>query len=765
MPNISHKIKPVEKKLDREEKWLLRESKFLKEFVEDVEKLLQLQEKINAVNQAANRNQHANLNKKLGELREYLQKKEGGFKKLERIIGKGERRRVRYEKRVLGNLHQLENSLDQPTKKELNNLVEQIHIYSARSISEISLRAGKISKLIQEKTPSLEKIKKHLDVTLQASQALIVLLERLKSLIQKIEERLEYNELVHIQLPNLTGLNQFLRDGVIKTAAIKSIPAIRHILEKGMVHHMFFNRTFMKKSQYRLKKLIEKHQQYLSKYLTKEEMEELASLDVIVPPDATLFFMSRTFNNVLGNFAVLYNIKNAAMLQFNGWVVHSTQPQSLPKIAHYGYLNSPAELIRTVRNYSTTRAGRVLDGISLVWQNMKEYGGYMVNSKKEVGGKFVLPINEVLQEGLILDFGDTVDGRNENEVVLRDAIYESADSSVLYYFQKSFKTVKDLIEGYDKNLILFNLFKKNIKFFNEINSVIKDKYRYDQDKIRIYVEISLSNSYILRAVPRDDQPFTLSNENQDLLDILYKFNFGTSVKLFEEYIKAVDENNFYYFMFILSGFSYEDVEKMVTPVLTTYNSRNFPQYLTNTIFYETGYNFYYDASHAYSIITLAYKKKNGPAHIGEEYRRKKSIEYLHDLKKFPPKKILKTLKHTLATIAGTIQIIIPHLYVTKNPCRAPIDRSIFLTHYSLDQDIIKSLVKKNVIVIVFKRLEEDYMGKLEELVKKIFIFKDLGGSNPRKFQLAGHDNRSYFSQKGGKIYLKERKTGKVTRYV
>ena len=57
------------------------------------------------------------------------------------------------------------------------------------------------------------------------------------------------------------------------------------------------------------------------------------------------------------------------------------------------------------------------------------------------------------------------------------------------------------------------------------------------------------------------------------------------------------------------------------------------------------------------------------------------------------------------------------------------------------------------------------MGKLEELVKKIFIFKDLGGSNPRKFQLAGHDNRSYFSQKGGKIYLKERKTGKVTRYV
>ena len=227
-------VKKEEVNIEKEEKWLLREIRFLEHFKEDIQEIFELHDKLSTLQKSAEVGKHKNVEKKLQLIQELIERDTHKFKKFRRVLSRGERRRIRYEKRVLGNIATIEKFLDNPKKKELESLIEQVHVYSARVLTELSWRVGKINTLTQQKAPNIPQIKKHLDETNEASKALVALLERLNKFMKAIENKVNEKKLIQPILSQVAGLTGYLKEGAIKTAVVKSVVSLRYFLEKGI---------------------------------------------------------------------------------------------------------------------------------------------------------------------------------------------------------------------------------------------------------------------------------------------------------------------------------------------------------------------------------------------------------------------------------------------------------------------------------------------------------------------------------------------------
>ena len=174
--------KNAEKQVQKEERWLLAEENFLEKFKDKIDEILHLNSELTALNSLSDNQEKVHL------LQGLVKKDLKIIRKLQRKIGRRERRRIRYERRVLGKIALMQKDLTAIREDNIKELIEQIHIYSGRILSEVSAHTGRISKLMNEKTPDLNQIAKHTEFVLQSAKALIVLLESFEKLIKSCED-------------------------------------------------------------------------------------------------------------------------------------------------------------------------------------------------------------------------------------------------------------------------------------------------------------------------------------------------------------------------------------------------------------------------------------------------------------------------------------------------------------------------------------------------------------------------------------------------
>jgi len=166
----------------KEEEWLLAEENFLERAKDKIDEILDLKSELDALGNESNDREKVRL------LESLMKKDLKIVRRLERKVGRRERRRIRYEKRVLGNIEILQKDLGGLKEEKLNGLIEQIHVYSGRILSEVSMYTGKINELMKEKTPNIAMIARHTDKVIQSAKALIVLLESFQQLVNNCDE-------------------------------------------------------------------------------------------------------------------------------------------------------------------------------------------------------------------------------------------------------------------------------------------------------------------------------------------------------------------------------------------------------------------------------------------------------------------------------------------------------------------------------------------------------------------------------------------------
>src|SRR3989344_8976831 len=203
---LTRELKKEEKDVVKEEKWLLQEVQTLEQFQADIQEILQLEQRVKLLQRTAQAGNVQTLDRKLKLVQELIEQDENKFKRFRRILGRSERRRVRYENRALGHIANISASLDSVTAKDLNHLLEQAQVYSARILTELSWRVGKITELTSAKTPELAVIKNHLDATLQAAKALVALMEQLRKFTASMERKTQEVKLIQSQSLQTAGL-------------------------------------------------------------------------------------------------------------------------------------------------------------------------------------------------------------------------------------------------------------------------------------------------------------------------------------------------------------------------------------------------------------------------------------------------------------------------------------------------------------------------------------------------------------------------------
>lgn len=377
-------VEKEESNIKKEEGWIIRETLYLKDFRKDVQEILELQQKFKAFQLAAQQGNSHSFERKLQVIHALIEKDENKFKKFRRVLVRSEKRKVRYERKVLNKIGEIEQGLDKPTKDSLNDLLYKIHVFSARVLTELSWRVGIISKLTSQQNLNLSQIKMHVEATLQACTALVALMERLEKFMESIENRVHKRYQYQRINPNIAGLTGYLKDGVIKTAAIKSIVPLKYFLEKGMTKILLdlFNSKYLK--------IIEKYSNILSNALTPDEIKQLKEIDFEVPEEATLIFLPGFPRPILS-----FNIHSIPDFSKPGWVFHSIGGEGLKMVSVDGVLKAPIEQLFQEKRYFTNKdtnfEKRILDGISFNFQDHEHARSYGFS-----GGFFIFPMKNAL---------------------------------------------------------------------------------------------------------------------------------------------------------------------------------------------------------------------------------------------------------------------------------------------------------------------------------------------------------------------------------
>lgn len=810
-------IKKEERDVEKEEKWLLREIQFLEEFKEDVQELFELQGKVSAFQKSAEASQWGDMQKKLQALQELVEKGEHKFKKFRRILSRGERRRIKYENRVLGKIATIEEALDQPQKKELDALIEQIHVYSARTLTELSRRVGKITELTSQRTPDILIIKKHIDATIEASQALVVLLERLKKFLEAVENKVSEKKLIQPILPKIVGLTGYFREGAIKTAVVKSIVPLRYFLERGLAKKIekkkhwwgtgdndVYNHYGKKFHQ-----IIERYTAELSQVLSPSDLKQLQNIDYAVPAESTLLFLPGFARPVL-----TFNIQSFPYFTSRGWVSHAIPGENLEKIGKSGFLVAPLEMLLEKRKYLTAKdsslSKRLTDGISFSFQEYKKYQAYLSNvvmggSRGPVGGMFFCSMKNVLAEGLIFDFANTID--HWPEIVLRDEAYleNRADLVAEMLFPIS-TAYPEWLRRYDDAKVFFNECKKNLPQLQRMEASLKNEEVMRTETVGKEILFakefsaldliehaqrtsqSLGKEFMARRKQayeedKDGKAFKQSDEEylQRQKEIWDEHFQGQALfrgkgyfyerlsqvylnkEILQDLIAFVMENNFFQFS-LLVGAHYVGItygEKWLVPPLARFSRDETPLFFNGTIFQQglDYLNFPAVKGNLFSgiclTLTLMKEKPNLFASKGT-YSTKDYVDYM---KKMSPREVRKIFAKAREELIKAMDIIIKRVFRTKVPCVIDVRKGVFLVNKAnRDEDTIRRMAQHGATV--FSEFSVDAAGEsfrdeeVDFFVKNVLQPIDLPAGNAYAVEQA------YFYLRGGKLVAHLRRSNR-----
>ena len=128
MASAEKQIRREEKYIGKEEKWLLNEVVFLRKFEEEIDEIFQLKRQIDRLTQV-----HGNSRmRKVELLKELLKNDLKKLPKIERKVGRSERRRLRHERRVLGKVATLQRNVGDVDDNDIAKTVKEIQVFSAR---------------------------------------------------------------------------------------------------------------------------------------------------------------------------------------------------------------------------------------------------------------------------------------------------------------------------------------------------------------------------------------------------------------------------------------------------------------------------------------------------------------------------------------------------------------------------------------------------------------------------------------------------------
>lgn len=774
-----------------------------------------MQKKISAFQKSAEAGYSKDIQKKLQSIWELVERDEHKFKKFRRVLSRGERRRIRYENRVLGRITTIEESLDGPLKKELEVIIEQIHVYSARVLTELSWRVGRITELASQKTPDISLIKKHLDSTIEASKALVALLEKLDKFVNAVENKVVEKKIIQQTFPQVAGLTGYFREGVIKTAVIKSIMPLRYFLEKGMAKRIERKEKVYLVGEYtynnfgrKFHEILDKYRAELLKVLSPTDLEQLKNIDYEVPEESTLLFISGFMRPVLA-----FNIHSFPYFISRGWVSHAIPGENLEKVSKSGLLTGPLEMVFEKKRYFTEKKSalskRLTDGISFSFQEFRKYQAYMSNigprgERKPIGGMFFFLMKNVLADGLIFDFANTIDGWPE--IVLRDETYlknrANFVAEMLFPIEHAYP---EWIGRYDDFKAFFKECKQNIELLQQIEQSLNSEEIMSTKAIGKEVIFAKDFKFLdmiehsertkkevgkefYERMNKAYEKDRSGREYNDLYDQFSKKHREIEEEHFKEQalfrgegyfyerladvylckdilqnlIKFVIEDNFFEFS-LLAGSRYVGItygEKWLVPPLARFARGEAPLFLNGTIFQQglDYFNFPAMEGNIFSgiclTLTLMKEKPNLFASKGA-YSAK---DYIDVMKKMSPRETRKIFVKAQAELIKALEIIIKRVFRTHVPCVIDVRKGILLVNKAnQDEATIRRLVEHGATV--FSEFSTDINGsfireEIDFFVKNVLQPSDL----PRGREYA--DERSYFYLKDNKLVTHLRKSNR-----
>jgi len=737
-------LSSLERGVRKEAAWLLREISTLQEFKSEVEDILKLRNKVVALTTLAS----AKNVKEVGKVNEQIQQEVKDLKRLQRSAGKDERRRIRFEKRVLGKIKSLQQNIDQPRQKELADLVNQIHVYSGRVLSEISLRAGKVADLVSR--GDYVQLEKHLAVIKEAGTALLALLKHLEEMIVGLENVLQKKQLTHRLLPSIGGFQGYIREGIIKTGHLKSVSSLQILLEKKMKKYRSWSSLGKKVVEVYLKTL-EGNKDYLLKVLTKEDFEQLKKITFVVPAGAVLLFLPKFLVPVLA-----FNPQNLPAFDKAGWLFHAIPGENLARVSKTKLLQAPLETVIEKKHFYSFKfwehsayPQRLIDGISFAFQDFVKYQDYLSGQEShrkgrgEAGGFFIFPIRDVLQPGLILDFRQTMDGLPE--VDLRDIKYHQYNPRLVRDCLLALREkIPQLLNVLDEAWRLFQEAKKNISFFQELHDTIGEDDRVLFNKN----ERGVTFSYIHKNITGDkEKVIGIKTETfYERMASLFHFDKDNLHLM----VEILSQDRFFEFL-LWVAFDFGNKKEQLLPPLARFASRSEPFGLDDTIF-KSGMDFLNEeklddrgpffTSGCVILSMMKQEQKENRSRTGYSTR-----DYLDNLNKLGPRQLKKILERTMNDLIHALDVIVKKRYRTNKPAVVDISKGVlFLNSSFLDDDVLKRLVADGVPIFA-QFISQDKIFSTGELD---FFFKAVLSlhSFPQSLESSLWHSYLYLDEKG-----------------
>jgi hypothetical protein len=610
----------------------------------------------------------------------------------------------------------------------------------------------------------------------------------------------------------------YIKEGIEKTAFIKSFPSLNYFLERGLLNKgQRFVITY--------RKTIDAFNLDLRAKLTEEDIKQLRNINYAVPAGSALIFVRGFERPALG-----FNLDKIPDFSRPGWLFHATQLDGIKHIIKDGEIRSPLETVYSKKNIFSTKfwndtriIKRISDGVSLAFQDIEKYHGYVRFAGADVrlptGGFFIFPIKDVLKEDLILDFEDTID--SFPEIDLRDKSYKEHSPEIIknavYILRKTFP---EWLSKFEENKRQFSQAKKEVETLINIRKITEtgreksieikrkgEKYRGltgkkfetlvsdevlyakrfeypDHMDIRKNTQESLGSLFLDRMTaaydkdPKSEEFLTISDiyrEKEDEIEWnffkeqaevsakgeLYVETLGGGILpkwKIDSAVKAVQEDDFFSFSILnlLAGGLGGD-EKEMTPELKHFPSTDTPEYFEGTIFaQDIRYYVEGEGNFGTHVLVLTLMKEKAGSKADDP------IKYLTQLKKMKPKDLNKLFKRAAAQLIKALPKIVENRYRThkKTPCTIQADKGVLF----LDQDfndpetMMKAAEKKvpMITAIPYERTENASNGRIKEIV--IFVKESLGLKDlPISREI--YNQEGYLYTSSGKLILHKRRDG------
>ena len=545
-----------------------------------------------------------------------------------------------------------------------------------------------------------------------------------------------------------------------KTTFIKGFIPLKAILESPRVEEK--KGFIIKKSEFA--ETVEAFRGDLVRQLSNEEIEKLKLLDIICPSYGIILLPPELKYPLVG-----FNLDNTPLLfEKSGWLFHATTDLALNSCAQDGFLLSPFEMIFEKKDYLSYKfesdkfLERLKWEIPFAFQNVTAYQSYIRRIDKHTtlgfGGFFVFPVNSVLVEDSILQFGgvdgfpeiDLLDPAQSDWIALIDILISLKKNydSLLNNFSRSERFFVVCKENLEKLRIIVEAQRRNqVKVFSDsetifflrtgtnfLNSIEENKRTFalmqqemgterytkfisglrasydkgEEKKYQRYAQIL--SQYSRRANKSHYMENSLLSGNDEFFRFIN--NFARDETLLAHLLKSIEEDDFFTFLLFTNNFYFKPND--VVPVYSTYSQQNAPTFLKGTIFH----------SHLTSYINTSIHKEHQVGMFMLVELQKKSGRISPDVvdyaKKLKPSEIKKLIESTRNEVIKSIEVIVP-ISRKARPIKVSIrDGVLFLTrtwyYTSRNRPILRNLIQAGVPILIGFEADQNNHIREEEII-------------------------------------------------